>query len=69
MLLPADESDWPAQSGDELCMRKCAYWTALEGQDRSENRSTIIVPIPLANVFDVTAARQWMIEAERRHLK
>ena len=68
MLLPADESDWLAQSSDELCMRKCAYWTALEGQDPSENRSTITVPIPLANMFDVSAARRWMTEAERRRL-
>ena len=68
MLLPAGESDWLAQSGDELCMRKCAYSTALEGQYPSENRSTINVPIPLANVFDVGAAQRWMTEAERRQL-
>ena len=68
MLLPADESDWLAQSGDELCMRKCAYWTTLEGRDPSENRSTITVRIPLANLFDVGAAQRWMTEAERRQL-
>lgn len=68
MLLPADESEWLAQSEDELCMRKCAYWTTLEGQDPSENRSTITVRIPLGNVFDVGAARRWMAEAERRQL-
>lgn len=69
MLLPEDTSEWLAQSNSELCMRRCAYWTALEGQDPSANTATATVPIPLANVFDVAAARQWMIEAERPQLQ
>lgn len=69
MLLPDDESEWLQQSDDQLCMRKCAYWTTLEGEDPSANENTVTVPIPLANVFDADAARHWMGEAEQRQLR
>ena len=51
-LMPADESEWLAQSEDELCLRKCAYWVSLMGNPRSTNASTERIAIPLENVFD-----------------
>ena len=51
-IMPDDEEQWLAQSGDELCLRKCAYWVSLMGQPVSANSSTVRVSVPLENVFD-----------------
>ena len=69
MLLPTDTGEWLEQTTDELCVRKCAYWTTLEGQDPSPNRHTVTVSVPLANVFDVSAAQRLIAEAEGRQMQ
>ena len=51
-IMPDDDTQWLAQSPDELCLRKCAYWASLAGLPPSPNSSTVRVSIPLANVFD-----------------
>ena len=30
-LMPADPGQWLAQTQEELCLRKCAYWVSLMG--------------------------------------
>ena len=51
-IMPDDADDWLAQSEDELCLRKCAYWVPLMGLSVSSNSSTVRVSVPLANAFD-----------------
>ena len=50
-LMPENPDEWLAQSADELCLRKCAYWLSLMGEPPSANTSTRRVFVPLANVF------------------
>ena len=50
-IMPDDPGEWLAQSADELCLRKCAYWLSLMGEPPSANTSTRRVFVPLANVF------------------
>ena len=56
-IMPDDESQWLAQSDDELCLRKCSYWVSLMGMQPSRNSSTVRVRVPLANVFDQDGLR------------
>ena len=51
-IMPDDDAQWLIQSGDELCLRTCAYWVSLMGMTRSPNSSTARVHVPAANVFD-----------------
>ena len=51
-IMPDDADDWLAQSEDELCLRKCAYWVPLMGLSVSSNSSTVRVSVPSANAFD-----------------
>lgn len=51
-IMPDDEEQWLAQSEDELCLRRCAYWVPLMGLSVSSNSSTVRVSVPLTNVFD-----------------
>jgi len=51
-IMPDDEEQWLAQSEDELCLRKCAYWVSLMGSSVSSNSSTVRVSVPMTNVFD-----------------
>ena len=51
-IMPDDEEQWLAQSEDEICLRKCAYWVSLMGLPPSSNSSTVRVSVPSANVFD-----------------
>ena len=56
-VMPDDDSEWLAQSPDELCLRQCAYWDCLMGRAPSGNSSTVRVSIPIANVFDQDGLR------------
>ena len=56
-IMPEDASMWLAQSDDELCLRKCAYWVSLMGMNRSQNSSTVRVSAPLGNVFNRNGLR------------
>ena len=51
-IMPRDETQWLVQSPEELCLRKCAYWYSLMGEDPSSNRSTVRISVPLTNVLD-----------------
>ena len=53
-VMPEDDSEWLVQNPDELCLRKCAYWVSLMGEDASINTSHKRVYLPRANVLDPT---------------
>ena len=50
-VMPSEREEWISQSEDELCMRKCAYWTSLMGRLPSRSRYTQRVDVPLTNIF------------------
>ena len=50
-LMPENPDEWLAQSADELCLRKCAYWLSLMGDTPSNNDYSQRVFVPLANEF------------------
>lgn len=51
-VMPDEEAEWLVQNSEELCLRRCAYWRSLMGENFSNNRSTVRVSVPQANVFD-----------------
>ena len=51
VLLPDDETQWLTQTDDELCLRRCGYWTSLSGGPEVSNTNSVTVHIPKANVF------------------
>ena len=50
--MPADSSQWVTQNQDQLCLKKCAYWTSLMGETQSRNTSSKRVHVPQENIFD-----------------
>ncbi len=51
LLMPDEQSEWLAQTDDELCLRYGAYWLSLEGHPSVSNTSSVTVPVPTANIF------------------
>ena len=51
VLLPEDETEWLAQTHDELCLRYCAYWLSLAGRPEVANINNVTVHVPTTNVF------------------
>ena len=51
-LMPENNNLWLSQNRDEMCLRECAYWVSLMGNQMSSNSSTVRVEVPLANMFD-----------------
>ncbi len=65
VLLPDDETQWLAQTHDELCLRYCAYWLSLEGRQELANTSSVTVRIPTTNVFSGSQLADLMDRAVR----
>ena len=55
VLLPEDQADWLRQTPDQLCLRRCAYWTSLRDAPDVPNVSTKTVRIPTEEMFDQAA--------------
>lgn len=53
MLTPKNEAERVSQTHDELRMRRCCYWTSLEGMPPTQNVRSITVILPVDNIFDV----------------
>ena len=51
VLLPDDETEWLAQTHDELCLRYCANWLSLAGRPEVANINNVTVHVPATNVF------------------
>ena len=65
LLMPEEESHWLHQTDDELCLRHCAYWHSLEGQQSTLNTSSVTVQIPAINMFNSQQLVDLMQKAER----
>ena len=51
--LPRDQQQWMSVTSSELIIRHRAYWANLSGRAETQNDSSITVPIPTQNVFNV----------------
>lgn len=60
VLLPRDIEEWVSLSPAQLVLQRCAYWRSLAGCPPTENEETVTVPVPRANLFDVTALKEMM---------
>ena len=67
--LPSDEDRWITITADELILRRRAYWLNLKGYEKTDNRSTVTVPIPVTNVFDVDSMRSLMEQSRRGSIR
>lgn len=64
LVLDVDDTQWLSQSEDDLTMRRCAYWTTLQGEPEAPNKTSIRIRLPRKNVFDVTALQDLMRKVE-----
>ncbi len=63
--LPKDEVEWVTVTGEELVLRRRAYWLSLRGAgEEVAGRQTVTVRIPEENRLDVEALRH-LIERSR----
>ena len=65
VLLPEDETEWLAQTHDELCLRYCAYWLSLAGLPEVTNTNSVTVHVPTTNVFGSHQLTELMDRAAR----
>ena len=65
VLVPSEKQQWVSQTEDELCLRRCAYWTCLEGCPDTLNSSSLTVQLPTANIFSGDQLIGLMQKAER----
>ena len=65
LVMPESIDEWINQSDEELCLRYCAYWVSLNGRSASTNQDTIMVYLPLVNVFDSAQLTGMMENTER----
>ena len=65
LLMPDEPADWLSEGPDELCLRKCAYWVSLMGQQRSNNASSCRVFLPIANVFHGSSLQAMFSQVRR----
>ena len=65
VLVPKDTEQWVNQTEEELCLRRCAYWTSLEGRPDTDNTESVTVNLPTANMFSSKQLTDLMQKAER----
>lgn len=58
--LPKDDQRWMEVTGEELVLRRRAYWMSLKGKEETSNTSTVSVRIPATNLFNVESLRRLM---------
>ena len=58
--LPTDQARWLTVTVDELVLRRSAYWFNLRGHYETKNKSSITIPIPEQNLFNVDNLRKLM---------
>ena len=61
-IMPENPDEWLAQSLEELCLRKCAFWHSVMGGEHSGNASGKRVFVPLSNVFNLEGLREMFQE-------
>ena len=65
VLLPEDETEWLAQTHEELCLRYCAYWLSLIDRPEVTNIDNVTVHVPITNVFGSHQLADLMYRAAR----
>jgi uncharacterized protein DUF4365 len=55
--LPKEEKHWLSVTPEELVLRRCAFWASLAGLPDTDNRESVTVSIPSANLFDIVNLR------------
>ena len=58
LFVPTDPNAWLEQSADQMLLRKAAYWVQLAGSPATTNSTSVTIPIPKTNLFDVQALRR-----------
>ncbi len=58
--LPKQQDSWLKVTAEKLVLKKCVYWAALAGLPESENRESVTISIPSANILDVASLRALM---------
>lgn len=58
--LPRSKDDWITISENELILRRRAFWLSLKDLEESNNRSSVTVHIPKANVLHIESLRALM---------
>lgn len=54
-FMPRNAKQWVHTGRDVLSLRRCAYWIDMRGLQPTTNSSSITVPIPISQPFDVAA--------------
>ncbi len=65
-LLPDEESSWTEHTEEGLLIRHAAYWMSLRGAGAVDNRKTVRVAIPRANLLTPDALSAIMNRVRRR---
>ena len=65
LVMPQYIQEWVNQTGDELCLRHCAYWLSLKSEPARTNTHSVTVPVPLSNVFGSAQLTDMMQRTER----
>jgi hypothetical protein len=63
VLMPSDIGNWLDLTADQLVLRRCAYWVSLAGQPATDNKNTVMVGVPRANLLNVAALERLMWRA------
>jgi hypothetical protein len=58
LALPQEPARWLETDGDQLIMRRGAFWISLANEPQTTNIATCTVHIPRHNVFNCETARQ-----------
>ena len=66
LIMPKETHQWINQTGDELCLRHCAYWLSVKGEPATVNTHSITVQVPMTNVFDSNQLIGMMRRTESR---
>lgn len=60
MIVPDNIEDWVTISDEHMIMRHCAYWLSLRRMPEIEQKTNVVVKIPLLHKFDVTGLKTMM---------
>ena len=66
LILPKDKSAWISQTGNELCLRHCAYWMSLRGKPAMPNTKSVTVHVPMTNVLNSDQVANMMLSTAKR---
>lgn len=51
--VPRKSSDWLKHGKNQIVLRNCAYWTTLQDESQTNNKTSVTVPIPTTQQLTV----------------